>query len=363
MKYYSLKKILEYNATYNMIIGERSNGKTFACLEYALKRYVEHGERTAIVRRYLDDFRKKRASRMFESVIQAGVVEKITKGKYNNVWYDGTRWYLSKDYVDDKGRVQTNKDCDPFACGYAISAQEHDKGFSDDRITTIVFDEFLSRIGYLPEEFILFTNTLSSIIRNRGNVKIFMLGNTVNKYCPYFEEMGLKHVPKMKQGTIDLYRYGDTELTVAVEYCEKSNNSKPSDKYFAFDNPKLQMITNGVWEIAIYPHAPCKILPKDIVFSYFIKFGGETVQCDVVQKDDMNFTFIHTKTTELKKPLEDLIFSLDYSPYPNWRRNIRKPTDDITKRVAYYYVTDKIFYQNNEIGEIVRNYLETCKIT
>ena len=32
-KYYRLTKILQLNAVYNFIIGERSNGKTFACLE------------------------------------------------------------------------------------------------------------------------------------------------------------------------------------------------------------------------------------------------------------------------------------------------------------------------------------------
>ena len=31
MKYYSLKKIKEKNADYNLIIGERSNGKTYSC--------------------------------------------------------------------------------------------------------------------------------------------------------------------------------------------------------------------------------------------------------------------------------------------------------------------------------------------
>ena len=39
-KYYSLKKILSKNADYNLIIGERSNGKTYATLLYALKQYL-----------------------------------------------------------------------------------------------------------------------------------------------------------------------------------------------------------------------------------------------------------------------------------------------------------------------------------
>ena len=64
----------------------------------------------------------------------------------------------------------------------------------------------------------MFANVLSTIIRHRNDVKIFMLANTVNKYCPYFKEMGLKHITEMKQGSIDIYTYGSSDLRVAVEY-------------------------------------------------------------------------------------------------------------------------------------------------
>ena len=37
--YYSLKNIQRKNATYNVIFGERSNGKTYAVLKQALENY------------------------------------------------------------------------------------------------------------------------------------------------------------------------------------------------------------------------------------------------------------------------------------------------------------------------------------
>ncbi|MFV3037454.1 phage DNA encapsidation protein, partial [Klebsiella pneumoniae] len=101
----------------------------------------------------------------------------------------------------------------------------HDKSTSFPDIDLIIFDEFLTNRLYLNDEFILFMNTVSTIVRRREDVKIYMLGNTVNKYCPYFAEMGLEHIPKMTQGTIDVYAYGNSDLTVAVEYC-KSPDSK-----------------------------------------------------------------------------------------------------------------------------------------
>ena len=43
MKHYSLKNILQQNALYNVIFGERSNGKTFAVLHLALFGYHKDG--------------------------------------------------------------------------------------------------------------------------------------------------------------------------------------------------------------------------------------------------------------------------------------------------------------------------------
>ena len=237
---------------------------------------------------------------------------------------------------------------------------EHDKSTSYPDITTICFDEFLTRTTYLQDEFVLFMNVISTIIRHRTNVKIFMLGNTVNRYCPYFREMGLKHIKEMKPGDIDLYRYGDSDLTVAVEYTLPNKNGKESDLYFAFDNPKLSMITGGAWEIDIYPHCPVKFKPSDILFIYFIEFSGDLLQCEIVQHEDLCFTFIHRKTTEIKDPEHDLIFSPDFSPRANCKRKITKPTSKIEKKISEHFIKDKVFYSDNEVGEIVRNYLLWC---
>ena len=121
---------------------------------------------------------------------------------------------------------------------------EHDKSTSYPDITIIVYDEAISRDGYITDEFVLFCNVLSTIIRQRDDVVIYMLGNTVNKYCPYFVEMGLTDVKNMKEGDLQVYSYGDSRLKVAVQFTDSiSKKGKASDVYFAFNNPKLQMIT------------------------------------------------------------------------------------------------------------------------
>ena len=358
-KYYSLKQILSKNAQYNIIIGERSNGKTYACLKYAVTDYVKTGKQSAIIRRYLEDFRGKRGATMFDALVSNGEIEKLTKGQYNNIYYYSSRWYLC--YIDEKGDKQ--KDEIPFCYAFALASSEHDKSTSYPDINTIIFDEFITRTFYLVDEFTIFQNVISTIIRQRVNVKIFMLGNTVNKYgCPYITEMGLKHLKNMQPGDIDVYRYGDTELTVAVEYCKPNKEGKPNNYYFAFDNPKLSMITGGAWEIEIYPHLPIKYQPKNVVLHFYIEYTGEWLHGEIISKEDNNFIYLHAKTTPLTEydKTHVLIFSPEYSPLPNWIRRINEPRDKTTRRIFEYFIKDKVFYSTNDVGEIYRNYLQWC---
>ena len=88
-KYYNLKNILNKNADYNLIIGERSNGKTYACLKWCLEQYVnsDYKKQFAYIRRWHDDIIGKRAEVVFNALITNNEVYKITKGKYSNIKY------------------------------------------------------------------------------------------------------------------------------------------------------------------------------------------------------------------------------------------------------------------------------------
>ena len=361
-KFYSLDKLLAENATYNIGIGERSNGKTYAVFKYSIKEYWEHGSQLALIRRYDIDFTGKRGAQMFDALMANDEVSKITGGKWTGVYYRASRWWLCK-YDDNLDKLIL--DVQPFCFAFSLNAVQHDKSTSYPNVRIIFFDEFLVRESYLPDEFVLFMNTLSTIIRQRDDVKIFMMANTVNKYAPYFTEMGLTNIDKMKQGTIDVYKYGNSDLTVAVEYCAPTKKGKKSDKYFAFNNPKLQMITGGAWEIALYPHLPFKYNDEDIKFKYFIVFMRQTLQCEIVyMKDEKGkkcaFTYIHRKTTPLLDKKRDIIFSTEYKAQWNWFRRLGAPRCEVERKLYAFFRQEKVFYQDNEVGEIVRNYLNWC---
>lgn len=353
-KFYSLTNILAKNADYNIIFGERSNGKTYACLEYMVREYVANGKQGAYIRRWREDLRGKRAENLFNALVANGVIERLTKGEYNNVFYYNGKWFLST--FDEESRKHV-PDLTPFCFAFSLSEQEHEKSTSYPNIGTIVFDEFLTRRYYLPDEFMLLMNLLSTIIRQRDNVKVFMLGNTINRYSPYFSEMGLRNVQVQEQGTIDIYRFGAGGAVVAVEYCATIQQDKPSNKYFCFDNENLQMITGGKWELAVYPHLPSKYKPKDVLLKFYIIFGDVTLQGNIIQTDTETFCYIHAKTTPIKDTDNYLIYSLDMCGKPNYSRKIITSATPMLAAVAKYFATDKVFYQNNEVGEIVRNYL------
>lgn len=353
-KYYSLREILKRDAQYNIIIGERSNGKTYSVEKLIISNFLNGKGDGAIIRRWREDFRNKRGQQMFSPFVKDGTLIKLSHGKYNDIVFKIGTWYLV--YKDDSGSIIEST---PFCYSFSLSEVEHDKSSSYPNVTTILFDEFLTRSYYLNDEFIIFCNVISTIVRDRSNVKIFMCGNTVNKYSPYFSEMGLTNIRNMEQGSIDLYTYGESKLRVAVEYCSSLNKKgKASDIFFAFDNPHLQMIKSGKWEIANYPHLTRKYKPKDVVFMFWMVFGDDVLQGEIVTTENDLFVFIHRKTSTLKFKKGDLVYDLESHTEFNLRYSFMHPIDNIDNKIYNLYKSNKFFYQSNDVGEIVRNFVK-----
>ncbi len=360
--YYNTKRIDKKDATYNVIFGERSNGKTYALLEKTLKSYFKDGSQMAYVRRWKEDITGRRAQRLYSGINDNQLVKKLSNGEFTGIHYWAGKFYLCN--YDENGKTIYG-DNDIIAYTFALSDGEHDKSTSFPRIKTIMFDEFLTNKTYLVDEFVLFMNTVSTIVRRREDVKIYMLGNTVNKYCPYFNEMGLDQITSMKQGSIAVYKYGESKLAVAVEYCASTSKKghTESNKYFAFNNPKLEMITGGAWELNIYPHLPYKYKPKDVLLVFYIEFNDSIYQCEIIETNNTVFIFIHDKTTPIRKPENHIIYSLDYNPEINYNRSIYKPTNNIQNKILWFFKNDKVFYQDNNVGDAINNFLKTCKKT
>lgn len=358
--FYSYADIDKLDAVYNLVIGQRSNGKTYGMLKKILDGYIDDKIPSAYVRREKEEIVKGNVGFIFD--VLSGYISERTKDKYNGITYISHAWYLCKFATDQSGEEKKiAQDRTPFCRAYAISTADKTKGADPGAVKYIVFDEFITRRYYLTNEFILFQNLLSSIIRNRDGVKIYMLGNTVNKYCPYFADMGLHDIADMDAGTIDLYVVGRSKTKIAVEYCATAKSTKKVSKYFAFDNPQLTMITTGAWEIALYRHPPDGVGDCEIVRSFFVVFSGKTVQGDIYIYQDYPIIVFHPKTTPLKHPEKDIIYYPDsYDGNPLHQVALSGGVTRAQRLIEQLIKTQKTFYSDNTTGEFVNNWLKSA---
>ena len=358
-KYYSYNDIMDIRAIYRVIIGQRSNGKTYGWCRMCLENYFESGKASAYVRR-LDEMIKPRIiSGLFDPHLD--YIKKQSGGDWNGIEYRTNAWTLVRREPDKIGNLVTvAKDSKPFCRSYAVSTVETTKGVDHGPVWSVCFDEFITRTYYLQNEFVMFQNLLSSIIRDRGDVNIFLLANTVSKYCPYWREMGLYRIAQQEQGTIDVYQMGKTGSQIAVEYCAETGGKKSVSEYFAFDNPQLSMITTGAWEIASYRHAPPQMSEHRIHLSFFIDFDGQIIQGDLISYTHGPIIFFHPKTTPIKDPEKSIIYAQDHTD-GNPLHQIYASVQMCRAQTIIYDLMrmQKTFFADNETGEAVAAWMKT----
>lgn len=357
--YYNIAPIDNTGAIYRMIVGQRSNGKTYSVCKHIIEDYFNEGKIGAYIRRYEESITPKNLQRLFNPHLQ--LIWELSEHKWNSIFYRSKEFHLCA--IDSEGNIIA-KDDTAFCITAAINTSENTKGEDRGEVHTIVFDEFMTRSGYLNNEFVRFMNLLSTLIRDRESAVVYMLANTVNKYCPYFAEMGLKNIDKLAQGEIAVYTYGSSDLTVAVELCDEVQATKQTaSKYFAFDNPQLQMITRGAWEFQIYPRPPYKILQEDIVLKFYIQFAEQLLACEVVHstlKQYCNdvFIFVHPQTKDINVDDFTIMYVSDFS---SCRMHVRYLKDQPTEghKLIYSLIQRKaVCFSDNDTGEVFRNWLQ-----
>ena len=150
-QYYDRTEIDETGATYRMIIGQRSNGKSFSILKTMIENYLTKGERSAYIRRYEEEIRPKNIQLLFSQEILLNLIKELSGGKYNSTFYRSNCFYMA--YYDEEENAFTSRDQVPFCITRAVNTWETSKGQDAGEIHLICFDEFMTREGYLRDEF------------------------------------------------------------------------------------------------------------------------------------------------------------------------------------------------------------------
>ena len=354
--YYNLDNIDKENALINIIYGERSSGKSYQLkhkkaiipyLESIVKDSLEK-DRFIIMRR----IREEVSSEKIEQYLADIDIARLTNNKYNTFSIYKKRIYLAH-YDTETGKLEKG---DHIGYIVALSTEQHYAGMLYLDVKNIIFEEFMSRSVYLanePEKLLNFWNTVD---RKRGIVKIWMVGNTISRICPYFPDWGLLNIVKnQKQGTIvTTYVETGTEddegnpirVKIALEYC------KPSSKAGISIGKHKDMLNKGAWQSDPQPLLPksrkeyIKKFAIGFQFNEF-KFIGELLQDS---KDKNILWHIYPYEKEFKHDM--IIISDVVKSDIHYQRNIYDTTikNDRLKDILDTFRESNIFYATDLVG-------------
>lgn len=238
-QYYDITNILKTDAQYLMLLGERTNGKSYqvkkTCLENAYRGINSDSGRFVYLRRWREDIKIGNVNSYFEDM----PVAKITRGEYEMVTcFQGYIYFANLDGDKIKRGARIGRYC-------ALNEMERYKSNVFRGYTSIIYEEFITDGIYLNDEPNKLQHFVSTVFRDKAG-KVFLVGNTLSRVCPYFNEWCLENVLKQEQGEIDIYNFSTLDggtVKIAVEYCANSN----TENRMFFGN-SAKNIVGGVWE-------------------------------------------------------------------------------------------------------------------
>jgi hypothetical protein len=376
-KFYSLDEMDKIkDVQYHMIFGERSNGKSYAVDKRCIDNFFERGEEFVICKRYDEDMKTKVCSTMLSPLYDYVMEEYEHKIKF----YQGVWWAYHK---DSDGRMA---DCKPMGYALSISTSDRIKGSQYPKVTTIIFEEFMSQNAlYLPDEVNLFINVVSTIVRNRTNVKIYLLGNAICKHSPYSDALKIR-LHRMGKGEIVVKEYQDKkgrrtkfaiQRTENVDVFDTEENTKGIVYNIFGESGVGNMITTGDFETHNYnrhicgvtfsenikeiPNGKYKIVSNkdrtNIIIRYEDYFyciyrtinNGEIVysfrEIEKEQVTSKRYNYILNN----KRHFEGLVNIVNINTYSD------KVIDVLLDEMLHAYKQDKFIFLNNDNGEDVNN--------
>lgn len=248
-KFFSMEAVKKYDRdiTYYVLFGERGSGKSFHITRKAIDEYFERGREFVIVKRLAEDITTKFASTMLRDH------EEYIKEKYGYiVHYYGHRWYVYP-MGDNKPKVS---EMPIMGYALAISQSNSTKGGQYPRVGNIILEEFMSMgASYLKDEVKLFVNLVSTIARKRVGIKVYLLGNPLNKISPYDRELGVK-LYRLDKGETIVKEFSDDYGRKNRILVHRTNTAPPENDGSAislFGSNASKMIDGGEFETGQYP--------------------------------------------------------------------------------------------------------------
>ena len=344
--HYNIDKIDKIGARFNLIYGERSNGKSYQVKhKKAVEKYIKTGKRFILMRRLREEITSEKIEQYFQDVD----VAKLTNNKYNCITLYRKNLFFSK-YDNDTGKTARGE-----KIGYvvALSTEQNYAGASYLDVEDIIFEEFMSRSTYLPNESNKLMNFYATVDRKRLTTRLWLVGNTISRVCPYINEWGLqKLISSQKQGTILTKTIGDVvdgnpPIVIALEYCMSTGRTSGTI------GTNAKMINTGAWETKPQPHLPNSYKDYDVLYRFGFQYQNfKFISEYLLNRKDKNnpVWFIRPFYKEFDDKL--IVFSDIIKESRYWQRDIYNISikNDKLRNLFNTFKENRIFYASDMCG-------------
>lgn len=345
-------KQIEKDCDYLFLIGARGNGKSYAVKSHLLKQAFENIEdgkcfkQLAYIRRYDLDCKDS----LLEPYFADMPIQEITNGLYSYISVFRKKIYFAN--IDSDGKVK--REICIGQC-FSLSGAEHYKSLMFPQIYNIIFEEVISENNsYLFREATMkFQQLISTILRNRKG-KVYLIGNTLSRICPYYNEFGLMDAENIPIGKAHDYKFDKTNIRV---YHVKPTNYNSG----MFFGNSAKNITSGQYITETQPHLHDDIRNYDIKYSCVLKYDRFMYLLQFLKhKENKNeyVWYVSPKTTEIKK--DSRVIALEYNSSVYWTHGFLPYTAN-EKRIFKMLLDEKLvcFSDNltgTEFNNIIKNF-------
>jgi hypothetical protein len=263
-EYYNITNLLETKAQYMVMLGKRANGKSYQTKLTCLTDAYKNKNKFVYLRRYIADIKQKDVTSYFDDM----PIKKITNKRWSSViaMY-GYIYFCNR---DEDGKIKEKEEIGRY-CALNEAVRYKSQVFKD--YYNIIYEEFITDEMYLYNEPTILQHFVSTVLRlNEG--RVFLIGNTLSRVCPYFNEWCLEGVLKQKQGTIEIYHFhvddgtgNDSIVNIAVEQCANTVN----ENTMFFGQASKQILT-GEWDVKDLPKLPKKQYEYEKIYELVVEY-------------------------------------------------------------------------------------------
>lgn len=289
--YWNRKAIFETGADYMLVFGQNCAGKSYQGKLECIER-TQKGEKFFFLRRWQSDINQNIATEYFDDM----PISDLTEGQWDDIVARSGSYFFTK--TDDDGNKETSD-----VVGYYGDLNEWQRYKSRVFLncTFILYEEYITDGVYLDDEPEKLFRLRTTIFRDKPG-KVLMLGNSISRIVPYHTEWSLNNIPKMKQGTIELYHMKDMdddakEVLIAVEY---GGHIKGTGSGFFGQTAKT--IVSGEWDVKNYPRLPKDHIDYEKVYELQLEYQTFSFMLELLidPEEGTKVLFVYPKTTDRK---------------------------------------------------------------